>query len=383
MANFIGYFTHKGIACVRHARCTLPGLPPRGEVPQRSIHFSRKNNLPRRGSTVRPNVTHTEEEQLEGTLELPEQVSSWTEAQHLKVHDNFLNSATQLREHFVHRFSKPRETRAERFVWDYWHIPGQYTLLRTPADQFFPPKLYQALEDQLVEFGERSLGCRALTPVWLSYYVDGCHQGLHADNLHGPWAFVLSLTDWEHKPFTGGETMVLQPQVLDYWRTFDSSKGTETPDLMQLVEPHFNRLTVFDPRFPHGVRMVEGTRDPIKARIVLHGWFTDPSPFFTGGLSEEEATPALNDVLDELYLELGQLPRGSGTVTVRLTISGQDGRVTQLDWLTDTLIPVPGEVDPTDARDAILSAIVEYLVGATFPVCANGNTEITLPFIFG
>ncbi len=49
-----------------------------------------------------------------------------------------------------------------------------------------------------------------------------------------------------------------------------------------LVEPRFNRLTVFDGRYPHGVRPVEGTRDPLRARLVLHGWFTEPSPFFDG-----------------------------------------------------------------------------------------------------
>lgn len=52
---------------------------------------------------------------------------------------------------------------------------------------------------------------------------------------------------------------------------------------MTLVPPLFNRLTVFDPRYPHGVRAVEGTRDPMKARLVLHGWFTEPTPFFDGG----------------------------------------------------------------------------------------------------
>ena len=52
---------------------------------------------------------------------------------------------------------------------------------------------------------------------------------------------------------------------------------------VHLVEPRFNRLTVFDGRYPHGVRPVEGTRDPLKARLVLHGWFTDPTPFFEGG----------------------------------------------------------------------------------------------------
>ena len=48
------------------------------------------------------------------------------------------------------------------------------------------------------------------------------------------------------------------------------------------MQPHFNRLTVFDGRYPHGVRPVEGTRDPLKARLVLHGWFTEPTPFFEG-----------------------------------------------------------------------------------------------------
>jgi hypothetical protein len=28
---------------------------------------------------------------------------------------------------------------------------------------------------------------------------------------------------------------------------------------------------VFDPRFPHGVRPVAGTRDPQQGRLVLHG----------------------------------------------------------------------------------------------------------------
>lgn len=44
-----------------------------------------------------------------------------------------------------------------------------------------------------------------MTPMWLSYYVDGCEQALHCDNPHGPWAFVLSLTEWDEREFTGGE----------------------------------------------------------------------------------------------------------------------------------------------------------------------------------
>ena len=74
------------------------------------------------------------------------------------------------------RFANPLHTTGERFVWDYWHVPDQYTLLRTPADQFFPEEQYQQLEDALLDYGEEHLGCRGISPVWLSYYVDGCRQ---------------------------------------------------------------------------------------------------------------------------------------------------------------------------------------------------------------
>ena len=58
-----------------------------------------------------------------------------------------------------------------------------------------PPHLSpSALEDALLAYGETHLGCSAITPLWLSCYVHGCRQELHADVPHGPWAFVLSLT---------------------------------------------------------------------------------------------------------------------------------------------------------------------------------------------
>lgn len=76
----------------------------------------------------------------------------------------------------------------------------------------------------------------------------GFRQELHTDSWHGPFAFVLSITDWEGRQFSGGETMLLQPLVLDYWRAFDAQQGLETRTLFEFVEPKFNRLTVFDPR---------------------------------------------------------------------------------------------------------------------------------------
>ena len=88
---------------------------------------------------------------------------------------------------------------------------------------------------------------------------------------HGPWAFVLSLTEWEARKFTGGETMLIRPEVLNYWSNFDSAAVVERGSLVRLVPAEFSRLTVFDPRLPHGVPAVEGTHDPREGRLVLHG----------------------------------------------------------------------------------------------------------------
>ncbi len=53
---------------------------------------------------------------------------------------------------------------------------GQYTLMRTPAELFFPAPLQRSLEDALSAFGEARLGCRGISQVWLAYYVDGMRQ---------------------------------------------------------------------------------------------------------------------------------------------------------------------------------------------------------------
>jgi hypothetical protein len=80
-----------------------------------------------------------------------------------------------------------------------------------------------------------------------------------------------------HLPVTlcaGGETFILQPHVLGgFFESFDSSRGLELPDLATIVPQHFSSLTVFDPRAPHGVRTVLGTRDARRGRLVLHGAF--------------------------------------------------------------------------------------------------------------
>ena len=146
------------------------------------------------------------------------------------------------------------------------------------------------------------------------------------------------------------------------------------------MAPDFNRLTVFDARFPHGVRVVEGVAAPLQARCVLHGWFTPPAPFFEGGLSEEAAQEALEAALDPLYRQLGDLPPALGVLTVRLTVKKRGGAPAALQPLSDTLVALP-PADGEAAREQLLQAVQHNLEAARFPAAAK-DTRITLPFIF-
>lgn len=107
-----------------------------------------------------------------------------------------------------------------------------------------------------------------------------------------------------------------------------------------------------------------------------------PTP--PGSLSEEDATPALNACLGELYEALAVLSPVVGVVTLRLDIAGDSGRVADIQWLANTLVARPqGGGDPADATQDALAAIAEHCFRARFPPSGDGGaTAITLPFVF-
>ena len=294
--------------------------------------------------------------------------------QYLWVEDKFSTSAKPLRAAFESRFADPKQASSARFVWDFWHVPDQYTLVRTPADHFFLKKAYTGFLRDLGLWGARTLGCAAITPPWLSYYVEGCEQKLHSDVPHGPWAFVFSLSP-ERKAFRGGETLLLKPSVLDYWRGFSDAKDRELNSFVDKIAPRFNRLVVFDPRIPHGVTRVEGTMDPREARLVLHGWFTDPKPYLEGALSARQAAPALDAAVSAAVEALEG--RWHGVLSLRLSVSAA-GKVLEVKGLADTLVRVDGgEAGSGKFRIALLRALREI----RFPK-AKAGTRITLPLLF-
>ncbi len=292
------------------------------------------------------------------------------------IQDGFFSGAKAMRREFERRFENPHRGSADRFVWDYWNVEGQYSLMRTPAARFFTQKLIRSFYERLLTFGRERLGCAGISPPWLSYYVDGCYQDFHADVPHGPWAYVFSLTPWQERQFQGGETLLLRPEVLDYWRTFTTGKGVERDEILQRIPAEFNRLTVFDPRIPHGVARVSGVRDPLQARLVVHGWFTEPQPFIEGALTRAQFKRGFAQFdarLRELTRELDEV---HGTLCLRFKVRA-DGGMTPPQVLTENIRAMSGDAE---TRNQLLEAVQEVLASVKFPR-SKGVTRVTLPLL--
>lgn len=298
-------------------------------------------------------------------------------ARTLLVVDRFAPQAEGLRGVFDERFADPRRAHADRFAWDFWHVPGQYTALRTPAYHYFPSKLYAAFHNHLVWWGRRTLGCHDVSPPWLSCYVEGCRQELHGDVPHGPWAFVFSLTRWARRRFQGGETLMLRDEVLDHWDGFVSERVVEEPQVLRSVEPRFNRLVVFDPRIPHGVRRVEGTLDPRHGRLVVHGWFVQPRPFIEGPLPTRSLAARIDDLTGAIALRLEGGLDLTGLLSVGMRVSPA-GKVSDVKILSDnTRTPRAQRAERQDLQKTIVAQVASW----DFPRRKSAS-RVTLPLVF-
>jgi hypothetical protein len=291
--------------------------------------------------------------------------------------NKFFSKAPALRKIFENNFSDPKVTHRKRFVWDYWNVPNQYRLVRTPADYYFADsKDYTALIDRLVLWGRENLGCHSVSQPWLSYYVDGCRQNFHSDVPHGPWAFVYSLSPKKIK-YSGGETLILKPEVTNFWNQFSDQADYEFNSFFDVVKSPFNRLTVFDPRYPHGVSEVRGVEDPLEARLVLHGWFVEPRPYVVGPISTTVVQKKIEPGFQKLSSILNEFEAVNGTICFRLDIS-KSGEIKKYTLLTDTLMsPLASYQELSELRREI-KLIFSSLLFKT----EKQESKITIPLLF-
>lgn len=295
---------------------------------------------------------------------------------HFQIYPQFFPQAQQLRKEFDVHFENPRATDSKRFVWDYWYFENQYHLIRTPAFYYFTKKIYQNFHSHLVQWGRENLGCHDISPPWMSYYVDGCYQNLHSDVPHGPWAWVYSLTI-NPKDFLGGETLIVKPDVLNYWSTFQDQSDREYNSFVDRIPAKFNQLVVFDPRFPHGVTEVKGTRDPQKARLVMHGWFVEPRPYVVGGLKTNQVQAPIGEALMIFSEAIKDLSPLNGTVSLRLEVNSS-GRVVSCKEVTNTIVSTEGQGADVIRVKKILKQIFSGLAFAK----AKSGSKITIPILF-
>ena len=291
-------------------------------------------------------------------------------------HANFFPDHKKLRNEFQSYFENSKSTHSKRFVWDFWYDEDQYHLIRTPAFHYFSKLNYQNFHSYLVQWGRENLGCHDISPPWLSYYVDGCFQNLHSDVPHGPWAFVYSLTP-NKKEFRGGETLILKPQTLNYWSHFLDQKDHEFSNFVDRIDSKMNQLIVFDPRFPHGVTEVKGTRDPLKSRLVMHGWFVNPRPYVTGGLSTASVQKSIQPQFLQLNSVLSNIELMHGTLSCRLEIL-PSGKVKKYTLVSNSVLSVAGR----DQDQTYLLKELKKLFEATVFTKCKSKSNITIPLIF-
>jgi prolyl 4-hydroxylase len=288
--------------------------------------------------------------------------------------DGFLDpaEAQALRGHYDAHFANPHAHRPETHQsWNYWYVPQLYTYLRTSPEKIVPRALVESFHRNLSRWAAERLGMGHVTWPNLSLYVDGCVQHLHNDATNGRFGFVYSLT-LDSRRSRGGETILLREG--DLLRS-NLSRAAAGPSLRELVEPRFNRLTVFDDRVPHGVERVEGSMDPLDGRIVLHGHISESAPIVRGPLAPATVADVVAALAARALDSVGRVA-AHGPLCARLAIHA-DGSVGDVRLLVDRLV----RADGGDARP-LAETMLALLRDARFPAAAAAS-EAFVPIAFG
>jgi hypothetical protein len=288
------------------------------------------------------------------------------------VIDGFLpeKQGLGMREDIDAHFSNPSNHQASTHqVWNYWHVPGSYTYLRTTPEKVIDRAKVQAFVEALGNWAALNLGLAGITWPYLSLYVPGCVQGLHNDSTNGRLGYVYSLTR-NARQTIGGETVLMHDRDLFRSSLDRPAAGT---GLYDLVEPRFNRLTLFDDRIPHAVQRVDGSMDPMEGRFVLHGHISEAGVVTRGPLPPEDIQAAVDKALEEVLS--GVAPNVHGPLVLQLEIA-RSGEIQRLRPIFDRLASADSE-----NLDYLRGEITEPVGAIRFPV-ASSPTLANVPLIF-
>lgn len=253
------------------------------------------------------------------------------------VVDDFLPAdlAMAMRRDLEAHFASPeKHTEAKHQVWNYWHVPGLYTYMRTSPERVIERSKVELFMSALRNWSLNVLGFGDITWPRLSMYVPGCRQSVHNDSLNGRFAFVYSLTKDARKT-VGGETIVFREG--DLFRNNVGKPGAG-PDFYAAIPPKFNRLVIFDDRLPHGVERVDGSMEPNEARFVFHGHIKENGVHVHGGLTSEQANAVAMTILEPFCeAAFARIRLFHGPFVLRLDVDAS-GRVTACRPMLDRVV---------------------------------------------
>jgi len=288
------------------------------------------------------------------------------------VIDDFLpeEKALSMRADVDTHFADPQNHRPDtHYVWNYWHVPGSYTYLKAMPERVIARDKVEAFVQALRTWAAVNVGFGHVTWPFLSMYVPGCSQGVHNDSVNGRLGYVFSLTRNARKTI-GGETVVFQDR--DLFRS-NLDKPAAGSAIFDLVEPRFNRLTLFDDRVPHAVQRVDGSMDPVEGRFVLHGHISESGIVAQGALHPDAIRAPVFAALQDLRAGIGKSAHGPLVYCIEI---GEDGAVQRMRPLLDRLVSASNaDLDP------VRVAVAERLGNLRFPA-ASAPTRANIPLIF-
>lgn len=258
--------------------------------------------------------------------------------------------------------------------WQYFCDPRMYTYLRTAPQRVFSEAVLGRFMHRLRQWCMENLGLLPMNLPYLHLMVNGCRLGLHSDFHNGTWGYVYSLTRWENRNFSGGETLLLRDGVPSY-----KKHHVHGEELYELVPAHFNQLLVFDDRIVHATPTIEGSMDPLHGRIALVGHIRASAPVVTGNINFGEARRVVLQALPHLRDKIRPYKDVQGTVAYRLAV-GATGAVESVTTLTDNVVTAATGYDPSDAVASVKSLIQQSMAGLKFPA-ANGKSAVTVPVL--
>lgn len=289
---------------------------------------------------------------------------------------NFTPLAQPMREHIERHFRTPEKHGPEHQVWNYWYVPNSYTYLRTSPEKVIERSLVEQFVSQVTQFAMTNLGMDHVTWPFLSLYVDSCGQALHNDATNGSFGYVFSVTNWDERKFSGGETMLFHER--DYWINGRFTSAGATSSFYDLVPARFNQMLLFDDRVPHSVPTVRGVVDPCEGRLVLHGHISARRIIVRGALQQAPGDAPGARRLVELIQQITQEHKGrvNGVATFELKVDA-NGTVQGVRTLIDRVLPLPNGVDPS----ALVARMAEQLAGLRLDAAA-GDSVLGVPFVF-